>query len=245
MTAEIITERTLDELSRAAAGLVIQIAEEAIEKRDAFSVSLAGGSTPRSLYSLLASEEYRTAIDWSKVTFFFGDERNVPPDSPESNYRMVHETLFGPLKIDPHRIHRWRTELSNAEAIAEEYEIHLRGSVNGPAPRLDLIALGVGADGHTASLFPHTAALHENERLTTANWVEKLNDYRLTMTFPLINNAANVIFLVAGKEKAEAVAAILEGKYDPEEYPAQNVRPAEGNAYWFIDEPAAALLNTG
>ena len=245
MKPEIIIEKTLDRLSGAAADCVTGIARDAIEKRDSFSVSLAGGSTPRSLYSLLASDRYRTVVDWSKGTFFLGDERNVLPDSPESNYRTVHETLLGPLEIDPHRVHRWRTDFQNVEATASEYEIRLREFFDGSAPRFDLILLGLGTDAHTASLFPHTAALQETEKLAVANWVERLNDYRLTVTFPVINNASNIIFLASGTEKAAAVAVVLEGEHNPGKYPVQNVRPAEGNVFWFIDEPAATLLNTG
>jgi len=241
MKPKIQVAKTLDELSVAAADRITDIAKDAIEKRDTFSVSLAGGSTPKSLYSLLASEKYRTLLDWSKGTFFFGDERNVPPDSLESNYRMAHETLLGPLKIDPHRIHRWRTDFQDIEKTVSEYETRLREFFDGSTPGFDLMLLGLGTDAHTASLFPHTAALQETEKFAVANWVEKLNDHRFTITFPVINNAANLIFLVSGGDKADAVASVIEGPLRPDK-PAQKVNSENGNLYWFLDEEAAAQL---
>ena len=239
---QILIKRDLDELSRPAADLFTTIAREAIETHENFCVALSGGSTPRHLYSLLAAE-YSSAFDSTRVSFFFNDERNVPADSTESNYRMANETLLGPLGIDPDRVHRWHTELAGVDEVAAEYENELKRHFKQTGRRFDLVLLGLGNDAHTASLFPRTAALHENERLAVANWVEKLDEYRLTITFPVINSAANVIFLVSGKEKAEAVARVLEGERRPEEFPAQFVNPENGTLYFLLDEAAASLLN--
>ena len=232
----ILVKKNLDELSRTGADLFKRIANEAIAANGIFSVALAGGSTPRSLYLLLASEEYRRTIDWSKVRFFFTDERNVAADSPESNYLMALETLLSKLDLAEHQVIRWQTELGTAAAAAS-YDKQLYE--NGP---LDLILLGLGADAHTASLFPHTAALKETERLAVANWVKKLSDFRLTITFPSINSAADVIVLVAGDDKSEAVASVLEGEFDPDEKPGQLVNPHNGSLYWLLDEGAARKL---
>lgn len=233
---KILIKNDLDEISEAAAGLFVAIAIEAVATRGKFSVALAGGSTPRALYSLLASEKYREKIKWSKVRFFFGDERNVPPDSTESNYRMANETLFTPLGVDAKTVHRWKTELDPPDA-ASEYERELQA--NGP---LDLVLLGLGSDAHTASLFPRTDALDERERLAVANWVENLGDHRLTMTFAAINAARDVVFLVSGSEKANAVAEVLEGRSRSDDLPAQRVKPVNGNLFWFLDNAAASRL---
>lgn len=235
----------IEELNNFAAEKFAEIANEAIRKRDVFTVALAGGSTPKSLYQLLASDKFKDKIDWSRTRFFFGDERNVLPDDAESNFRMAHENLFAPLKIKAENIFRWQTETGKAEIIAENYERSIRDFFNlaeNSLPQLDLILLGMGADGHTASLFPFTEALHETEQLTVANYVEKLETTRLTMSFPVINNARNIIFLVAGEEKAEILRDVLEGAFEPEKLPSQNVRPKTGELFWLLDERVAKLL---
>ena len=229
-------KNNIQELSDTAAAMFVATARDIIAKRGSFSVALAGGSTPRELYSLLASTHYRDKVDWSKLIFFFGDERNVPPDSPESNYRMANETLLSPLGIDTANVHHWLTELPTQQA-AEEYDNRL--SANGP---LDLVLLGLGADAHTASLFPNTQALHETEKLAVVNWVEKIGAHRLTMTFPAINYADTVMFLVAGGEKAPAVRNVIEGDFYPDDFPAQLVQPHSGNLVWLLDKAAASDL---
>ena len=234
---KILIKNNLDEVSEAAAGLFVAMAIESIAMRGKFSVALAGGSTPRALYSLLASEKYRNKVQWPKLRFFFGDERNVPPDSSESNYRMANETLLAPLGIASKTVHRWKTELGPQEA-ASEYELEMQA--NGP---VDLVLLGLGPDAHTASLFPHTAALNEHEKLAVENWVEKLNAHRLTMTFEAINAARDVMFLVVGKDKADAVAGVLEGNSRPDDLPAQGVKPVNGNLFWLLDTEAASRLS--
>jgi 6-phosphogluconolactonase len=231
----------LDELSHAAAELFVDITTASITERGRCSVALSGGSTPKSLYRLLASQQFRNALDWTDIFFFIGDERNVPGDSPESNCRMVRETLFAALPIPEDRIHEWPTHREVPETIAEDYARDLEHFFSG-FPRFDLVLLGLGADAHTASLFPDSPGLRENERFAIANWVEKLDDYRLTLTFPVLNNAANAIFLVSGKEKAEAVANVFEAEFRPDDLPAQFVQPLDGDLYWLLDRPAASRL---
>jgi 6-phosphogluconolactonase len=239
---EIVITKTPEELSSHAARLFARVGRDAMDRFGSFAVALAGGSTPRKLYSLLSSNQYRSGIDWSKVSFFFGDERNVSADSPQSNYRMAKESLLEPLGIVASRVHRWRTELDDPDAIANDYEDKVRRHFAREGRGFDLVLLGLGTDGHTASLFPHTRALHERERYAIANWVDKLGAYRLTETFPAINRAANVLFMVAGTEKAAAVAQVLEGEFRPDEFPAQLVIPENGSLYWLLDRAAGANL---
>jgi 6-phosphogluconolactonase len=246
MNKQVKVFKDTEELNNFAAEKFVEIANEAIKQRRRFNVALAGGSTPKSLYQLLASEKYENKIDWAKVYFFFGDERHVLPDDAESNFRMANENLFTPLHIPADRIHWWDTTHKDGEKIAESYNetmtyfFGLDEEVR--LPEFDLILLGMGADGHTASLFPFTKALHETEKSAVANYVEKLNDWRFTLTFPVINNARNVIFLVAGEEKAETLQSVLEGEFQPDKFPAQNVRPEHGELYWLLDENVAKLL---
>jgi len=238
---EIVVVKDKDERNVMAAAKFIKIAGAAIRDRGRFTVALAGGSTPKSLYRLLAGAESKDKIDWAKVFFFFGDERYVPPTDPKSNFRMARETLFDPLRTPAENIFRWPTESAVAEQAAEEYEKTLRNFFTG-SPRFDLVLLGVGADGHTASLFSYTEALLETSRSAVANWVEKLGEWRLTMTFRALNAAANVIFLANGDEKAPVLKEILEGAFQPKKYPAQGVKPDRGNLYWLLDDGAAGLL---
>ncbi len=231
-----------EQLNRFAAEKFVEIANRSISPiKRSFAVALAGGSTPKSLYRLLGSDEYKNKIDWTQVHFFFGDERNVAPDDAESNYRMANENLFEPLKIPETNILRWQTELKDAEMTAFEYDVSL-GMFFCTTPKLDLILLGMGDDGHTASLFPFTTALNETERIAVVNRVEKLDTIRFTLTFPAINNARNVIFLVKGADKAETLRAVLQGEFQPEKYPSQNVKPTNGNLFWLVDREAAGLL---
>jgi 6-phosphogluconolactonase len=237
----------IEELNRFAAERFVEIANGAIEKNGRFTVSLAGGSTPKALYRLLASPEFANKTDWSKVFFFFGDERNVPTDDEESNFRMARENLLEPLNIPENQIFRWKTELNDAEKIAADYEetivSYFRPIRANQEPEefhlFDLMILGMGADGHTASIFPFTEALNEKVKSAVANRVEKLGQTRLTLTLPVIRNSSNVMFLVAGAEKAEALREVLEGDYDPETYPAQIARPNSGNLLWLVDSEAA------
>ncbi len=234
----------IEKLNHFAAEKFIEIADNAIEKRGFFTVVLAGGSTPKSFYQLLSSEKFGDKIDWSRTFFFFGDERNVLPDADESNFKMANENLFKPLKINDENIFRWHTELKDAEKITADYEEKIRLFFESKTEmQFDLILLGMGGDGHTASLFPYTTALNETEKIAVANYVEKLQTTRLTLTFPTIKNARNIIFLVAGEEKAETLRDVLEGEFDPDRLPSQNIRPTNGNLFWLIDENVAKLLS--
>jgi len=235
----------LEELNNFAAEKFIEIGNDAIEKSDRFTVALAGGSTPKALYRLLASEKYKNKIAWSSVFFFFGDERNVLPDDADSNFRMANENLFEPLEIFPQNVFRWETEFEDAAAIAGDYETKIMDFFDlrdGEFPKFDLILLGMGDDGHTASLFPFTDALNETARIAVENKVEKLETVRLTLTFPAINNAENVFFLVKGADKSETLKQVLEGDFEPLRFPSQNVQPTSGNLFWLSDSEAAELL---
>lgn len=235
----------LDAVTRAAADLFVTLSEQAREAGGTFRVALSGGSTPRHFHQLLASPQYRERIPWSHVVFFWGDERFVPPDNAESNYRMARETLLSHVPIVESQVHRVPTEVADPAAVAAQYEEEIErvfGLTQGQQPRFDLILLGMGPDGHTASLFPHTAALSAHDRIVVANPVTKLNTFRITLTAPAINNAAAVAFLVAGTDKADALAQVLAGPRNPEEYPSQLIAPANGTLTWLVDQAAAAKL---
>jgi 6-phosphogluconolactonase len=230
-----------EELTEAAAHDFASKAAEAIEERGRFAVVLAGGSTPKTAYEILA-RDYTETIDWGSVHVFFGDERTVPPDHEDSNYRMAREALLDHVPVGS--VHRMRGEMLPDEA-ASSYEDELRGFFGTEGfPRFDLILLGIGDDGHTASLFPETSALEVADRLAAANPVPKLDTTRITLTAPVLNAARAVNFLVAGEGKAEALKEILEGDADPRKYPARLVRPSGGPAVWMVDRTAASMLES-
>lgn len=233
-------------LSRAAATEFAMRAREAVQARGVFSVILSGGSTPKTLYSLLADDpRFREELAWEKVHFFFSDERNVPPDHPDNNYRMVSRALLSKIPAPPRNVHRMATELADAAAVADYCEQMLGEffELSPQAfPRFDLVLLGLGAEGHTASLFPGSAALKETKRLAVAAWVEALEAWRITLTLPVLNNASEVAFLVSGAEKAEALRSVLEGPSDPSHWPAQAIQPTSGRLVFFVDQEAARLL---
>ena len=238
---EIIICPDVDELNRRAAARLSDIAADAISRAGRFAVALSGGSTPKALYALLASPAYRDRLDWSRVHVFFGDERCVPPDHAESNYRMVEEALLSKIQITVRNIHRMDGEKEPGQA-AEEYEHELREFFAlGPGqwPRFDLILLGLGEDGHTASLFPGSPVLDEQKRLVAAAYVEKLEAHRLTLTLPVINNAGEIIFLIAGAGKRPMVERLLGGSEADGELPAARVRPVGGRLTWLISRDAA------
>lgn len=223
-----------------------RLANQSVSTGGRFSVALSGGSTPKGLYSLLLTPEFRDQIPWTRVHLFWGDERCVPPDHPESNYGMVHETLLSKVPIPEENVYRMKGE-RDPQAAADEYELILRRSFQlseGDLPRFDLILLGLGEDGHTASLFPHSDALRETKRLVTAVYVPELKSYRLTLTLPVLNNAADVFFLVAGKSKAGILRDVLQGKDGSENLPAQRIRPQLGRVVWLVDQAAAELLHS-
>ena len=204
------------------------------------TVALSGGSTPKLMFQVLA-EQFRDEVSWDKVQFFWSDERHVPPDNPESNYRMANEALLSHVPVSADNVHRIRGENPDAAAVASEYEQTIVQVTNQTLPRLDLIFLGLGTDGHTASIFPGSEVLHETKRLVAAPYVEKFKSYRITMTLPLLNNGATVVFLVSGAEKAEIVKEVLEGE---NKYPAQAVMPVQGELIWMLDKEAAAYLSS-
>lgn len=242
--------RCLDDaeaLCAAAADAFVRAGRRAIEARGKFRVALSGGSTPKRLHGLLTRSPYREQVAWERVEFYFGDERAVAPEHLDSNYRMARESLFNPLEIDASRVHRMHAERRDLDAAARAYEALIAEdfgvAVGSPPPRFDLIMLGMGTDGHTASLFPNTRALRERDRWVVNNDVPQLSASRMTLSYPLINRAERVVFLISGRDKAEALARVLEGPEDLSNYPAQGVRPDPGSLLLLIDRAAGKLLN--
>jgi 6-phosphogluconolactonase len=228
-------------LAAGAAGEFARSARSAASARGLFRAALAGGNTPRAVHRVLATT-LREEVPWSVIRFGFGDERCVPPDDPRSNYGMARETLFEPLAIPPSAVLRMEGELEPAEG-ARRYQLALAGEFGAPGiPRFDFLFLGLGNDGHTASLFPQTTALAERRRLAVENWVLLKNEWRLTLTFPVINAASRVAFVVCGREKAPVVARVLAGDADPADFPAAGVTPSDGELLWLLDRDAAAQL---
>lgn len=237
---------SVEELNNFALEQIVQLSAEAIGKRGIFTIALSGGSTPKKLYEMLAQENLQGLINWHQVHFFFGDERHVSPDSEESNFRMANEALFSKIDVPHQNIHRFQTEEPDAEIVAEKMENELReffGLAENEFPHFDLILLGMGADGHTASLFPETSALKETTRLVTENHVEKFQTFRLTFTLPTINHARNIIFLIAGEDKAETIREVLQTASNEEKFPVQLIKPLDGNLTFLLDSKAANLLN--
>ena len=232
------------DIFRAAAEEFAQLASDAVQKDGKFSVVLSGGYTPKGLYDLLASGA-TPGIPWDRICFFWGDERHVPPDHADSNYRVAKEALLSKVPVRPENIFRIHAEEKDADVAAKNYEQEIRKSFHlspGDFPRFDLTLLGLGPDGHTASLFPGTTALQEQNRLVVANWVEKFNAHRITLTLPVLNHSRVVLFLVSGKEKAAALKQIF--SKEASDLPAKLVRP-DGKLLWFVDEDAAMGLPSG
>ncbi len=233
-------------LASAAAELFVRQAGAMVVAHGRFTVALAGGTTPNALYDLLATR-HRHSTPWHAIHFFWGDERHVPPDHPDSNFRAASEVMLDRVPVPLTHVHRILGELPNAADAAADYEQKLRGepALGGVAlPAFDLVLLGMGPDGHTASLFPESEALYERDRLVLAPWVEKFRSFRITLTLPVLNSAAMVVFLVSGAEKAETLRAVLEGSHQPIRLPAQAVRPSKGHLRWFVDAAAALRLST-
>lgn len=228
------------ELFREAANEFAAIARQSVADRGKFTVALSGGSTPRGMNALLAQD---ASLPWDRSYFFFGDERHAPPTDAESNYRMAAETLLSKIHARPENVFRIHTEEQNAEIAADSYEQTLRAFFRvqpGQFPRFDLILLGMGPDGHTASLFPGSKALAERNRWVVANWVEKFQTHRVTLTYPVLNQAACVMFVVSGQDKADALRDVLESQGDGP--PAKYVRPVNGSLVWLVDQAAAGQL---
>jgi 6-phosphogluconolactonase len=230
----------LEALSRGAAELFARCAERALSRRGRFTVALAGGSTPKRTYELLAAPPFREGIEWARVEFFWGDERCVSPEDPRSNARMARLALLDRVPVPPSAIHPMECGASPAEA-AMRYEELLRSFFAAGRPGFDLVLLGLGEDGHTASLFPETPALEEENRWVLPVHVPEQKMDRITLTAPILNQSGSVVFVVSGASKAEALREVLEGPRDPRRLPAQLIRPENGELYWLADWEAAAL----
>jgi 6-phosphogluconolactonase len=227
----------------------VQAAAWAVRERGSFNVALAGGSTPKALYSLLANDAaLRSKIPWDKIALFFGDERHVPPDHPDSNFRMATEAMISKAPLKPEQVTRIKAEYPDAEQAALEYEKALRQHFklkDGEYPRFDLVLAGMGNEGHTLSLFPGTKALHADGRIAVRNWVGKLYTERITLTAPAASNAAQIIFMVTGADKTLALKGVLEGPFEPEQLPAQLLQPKNGKLLWLVDAAAGSMLSIG
>jgi len=242
---EILIVANPDELNHRAAQEFISRANMAIQAKGFFTVVLSGGSTPRGLYTMLASDLYREQVSWPDVYLFWGDERCVLPDHPDSNYRMAYESLICRVPIPKEHVYRIPAEHEDHTQAAMEYEHTLKAFFHlneGEIPRFDLILLGMGDDGHTASLFPFSSALDTTRRLVIPNYVGKLETYRITLTVPVINQAAEVMFLISGELKAPVLREVLEGDYQPRRLPTQFIQPVNGRLLFIADHTAAGKL---
>jgi 6-phosphogluconolactonase len=234
-------------IARRAAEELVKTAQSAVTRKGSFSVALSGGSTPKLLYSLLATnDDLRAKVPWDKMQLFFGDERHVGPDDAQSNFKMASEAMITKAALKPEQVHRMKGEYPDAEQAAKEYEQELRAHFHlkdSELPRLDLVLAGMGDEGHTLSLFPGTKALHAQGRMVVRNWVGKLYTDRITITAPVANHAEMILFMVAGKEKALVLKGVLEGAYEPEQLPAQLLQPTNGKLLWLVDEAAGSMLS--
>ena len=228
----------LPSIAHEAAERIVALAAEKIDSHDEFSMVLSGGSTPKTLYELLAGEEYRDLIEWTKVKIFFGDERCVPPDHKDSNYNMARIALLSEVPIPGDNVYRMRGEIDPNQA-AIEYGQMLKENFADAGP--DLVLLGMGDDGHTASLFPHSQALNETKHRCTANFVEKFNTWRITMTAPFLNRAGEIIIMVSGAAKTSVLKQVLEGPKNPKQFPIQLIDPESGKLTWLLDVAAAQM----
>jgi 6-phosphogluconolactonase len=232
-------------LAQQTTDLFVRLAQESVAARGRFTVALAGGSTPKAAYAMLASAAYRDRVPWPQTHCFWGDERHVPPEHEDSNYRMAYDTMLAKVPVAAAHIYRIAAE-KEAQQAADEYEATLRTAFQleaGALPRFDLILLGMGPDGHTASLFPGTSAVHERQRLVAAPWVEKFNTFRITLTPPVLCNATYVVFAAGGADKTETLRHVVQGPYQPDLYPSQVVKPTHGTLLWLVDKAAARLLS--
>jgi 6-phosphogluconolactonase len=241
----ILVCQTQEELFEAAAQIVVQAVSIKRELGHSYSVALSGGSTPQRLFARLAADPYRGKVDWSSIHVFWGDEREVPPDHADSNFRMAKEHLLDRVPIPPDQVFRMEGERPAQEA-AVRYEDVLQRAFSlknkEVVPCFDLILLGMGPDGHTASLFPKTSVLEETKQWVAAPWVEKLHTHRITLTPPVFNAAHRILFVVSGLDKAQAAQAVLEGPSQLRQYPAQLVNPVQGEVIWLMDREAASQL---
>jgi 6-phosphogluconolactonase len=236
-------------IAKRAAQEFVQAAAAAVREHGAFNVALAGGSTPKALYSLLATDpSLRSQVPWEKLHLFFGDERHVGPGDPDSNFRMATEAMISRVPLTKDQVVRIKGEYPDAEEAAREYEQVLQSYFKlkpGEYPRFDLLFAGMGNEGHTLSLFPGTKALHADSRIVARNWIGKLYTERITLTAPAASNAARILFMVTGADKACALKAVLEGPFEPEQLPAQLLQPKNGKLQWLVDGAAGSMLTSG
>ena len=244
---EIHTLPDVAAIAKRAAQEILQSATSAAAERGSFTLVLAGGSTPKTLYQLLVNDAaLRSQLPWDKMVLLFGDERHVPPDHPDSNFRMATETMISKASLKPEQVLRIKGEYQDTEKAAQEYEQTLRQRFKlreTELPRFDVVLLGMGNEGHTLSLFPGTKALHPDRRLVMRNWIGKLYTERVTLTAPVVNNAAQVIFMVTGADKALALKGVLEGPCEPEQLPSQLIQPSKGKVQWLVDTTAGGMLS--
>lgn len=236
-------------IAKRAAQEFIQAAAAAVRERGAFHVALAGGSTPKALYQLLATDPVlRSQVPWDKMQVFFGDERHVGPGDADSNFRMANETMLSKVPLKANQVKRIKGEYPDAAQAASEYEEAIAAHFNlkaGELPRFDLLLVGMGNEGHTLSLFPGTKALHADGRIVVSNWVGKLYTDRITLTAPAACAAAEILFMVTAADKALALKGVLEGPYEPEQLPAQSLQPKNGKLLWLVDTAAGSMLSKG
>lgn len=231
-----------DSLSHELAEWMIVDIKNTLNKQDRYSLVLSGGSTPKKLYELLASDTYRHQINWEKIHVFWGDERYVPFDDERNNGKMAYETLLKHVPIPKAQTYYMQTNIP-PEVSAKEYEKTLHLYFDQLPTTFDLVLLGMGDDGHTLSLFPGTPVVHEEKAWVAAPYVEKQEMYRITLTAPVVNQSAAVVFLASGEKKAPTLKEVIEGNYNPDLYPSQVIKPRKGNLHWFIDEAAALQLD--
>jgi 6-phosphogluconolactonase len=230
------------DLNLAAAALICASANENISEKGDFSIVLSGGNTPRSVYELLTSPEFKNQVGWQQVKIFFGDERYVPQDDDRSNFKMAREALLDHVPVLPQNIFPIPTG-STPEKDAAAYQSVLKNNFTGALPEFDLILLGLGENGHTASLFPFSKILNETEKFVSEVFVEEQNEFRISLTAPVINAARQIVFLVSGIKKAEVLYQIIEGEKNSERFPAQLISSGRQNITWLVDQDAASLLN--
>lgn len=237
---QLLIKKNPADLAKAAADFIAKRIKDVLKKQDRFTIALSGGSTPKALHELLAKSPYAEQIPWLQLHIFWGDERYVPIDDPQSNAGMAYDTLLGHVFTPEDQIHVWRTDLEPVEA-ATDYDRILHDYFGETGPTFDLVLLGMGDDGHTLSLFPGTEVVHEQTAWARAYFLDPQNMYRLTLTAPVVNRASCVLFLVAGSKKAGPLQQVLNGEYRPDTYPAQVIKPANGELVWMVDEQAAQI----
>ncbi|BAV09859.1 6-phosphogluconolactonase [Filimonas lacunae] len=233
----------LDKLSTGVADWLVQYIKQVLQKQDRFTIALSGGSTPKKLHELLVTDKYRNEIEWSKLHFFWGDERYVPLTDERSNAKMAYDTLLNHVPVNEAQIHIMRPDVAPEESAAE-YEKLLHNYFDGKPTTFDLVLLGMGDDGHTLSLFPgKTEVIHEQKLWAISLWLESQNMYRITLTAPVVNKAACVVFLAAGANKTTVLKEVITGAYNPDLYPSQVIKPESGQLIWFVDQAAAGNLS--